>query len=55
MVHERNLLASSLKLTKFGPVQEDLISKDAQIPRQIAEKILKKLCNEGLIQGCMEQ
>jgi len=50
MVHERNLLASSLKLTKFGPVQEDLISKDAQIPRQIAEKILKKLCNEGLIQ-----
>jgi len=50
MVHERTLLVSSLKLTKFGPVQEDLISKDAHIPRQIAEKILEKLCNEGLIQ-----
>jgi len=50
MALERNLLASSLKLTKFGPVQEDLISKDAQIPQQIAEKILSKLHNEGLIQ-----
>jgi len=50
MVTERNLLVSSLKLTRFGPIQEELISRDAQIPRQIAEKILKKLCNEGLIQ-----
>lgn len=50
MSHERNLLTSTLKLTKFGPVQEDLISKDAQIPQQIAEKVLKKLCAEGLIQ-----
>lgn len=49
-MHERNLLVSSLKLTKFGPIQDDLISKDAQIPWQIAEKILNKICNEGLIQ-----
>jgi len=49
-LHERNLLVSSLKLTKFGPVQESLISKDAQIPRQITEKILEKFRNEGLIQ-----
>lgn len=50
MAHVRKLLASSLKLTKFGPVQEDLISKDAQIPQQNTEEVLKKLCNEGLIQ-----
>lgn len=50
MAYERNLLVSILKLTKFGPVQEDLIGKDAQIPREIAEKTLKKLRNEGLIQ-----
>jgi len=50
MAYERNLLVSILKLTKFGPVQEDLIRKDAQIPREIAEKTLKKLACEGLIQ-----
>jgi hypothetical protein len=50
MAYERNLLVSSLKLTKLGSVQEDIISKDAQIPRQIAEKALKKFCGEELIQ-----
>lgn len=50
MTFERNLLVSSLKLTRSGPIQENLISKDAQIPQQIAEKILKKLWNEKLIQ-----
>jgi hypothetical protein len=50
MAYERNLLSSLLKLTRFGPVQEDIISKDAQFPRQVTEKILKKLYNEGLIQ-----
>jgi hypothetical protein len=50
MTWERNLLVSTLKLTKLGPVQEDLIRKDAQTPREITEKTLKKLCNEGLIQ-----
>jgi len=51
MAHERNLLVSILKLTKFGPIQEDIISRDAQIPRQNTEKILKKLYSEGLIQS----
>lgn len=50
MAFERNLLVSSLKLTKFGSVQEDIVSKDAQIPREIAEQILRRLCSEGLIQ-----
>jgi hypothetical protein len=49
-MNERNVLVSFLKLTKFGPIQEDLVSKDAHVPRGITEKILKKLYNKGLIQ-----
>jgi len=50
MTYERKILTSFLRLTKSGPVQEDLVSKDAQIPRQITEKMLKKLYDEGLVE-----
>ena len=50
MTYERKILTSFLRLTKSGPVQEYLISKDAQIPRQITEKVLKKLYDEGLVE-----
>ena len=49
MVIERNLIISILKLTRDGPVSNKLVNKDAKIPQQIAEKLLKKLQNEGLI------
>jgi len=46
---ERNLIISILKLTRDGPVSNKLVNKDAKIPQQIAEKLLRKLQNEGLI------
>ncbi len=47
---ERNLLISILKLTKTGPVQKELVSRDARVPVQVADEILKKLLDIGLIQ-----
>jgi len=49
MAVERNLLISILKLTKTGPVQMELVSRDAHIPAQVADDMLKKLLNMGLI------
>jgi len=46
---EKNLIISILKLTKDGPVSNKLVNKDAKIPQQIAEKLLRKLQNDGLI------
>ena len=46
---ERNLIISILKLTRDGPVSNKLVNKDAKIPHQIAEKLLRKLQNDGLI------
>jgi Holliday junction resolvase-like predicted endonuclease len=46
---ERNLIVSVLKLTRDGPVSNKLVNKDAKIPEQVAEKLLRKLQNEGLI------
>jgi Holliday junction resolvase-like predicted endonuclease len=46
---ERNLIISILKLTRDGPVLNKLVNKDAKIPQQIAEKLLRKLQNDGLI------
>ncbi len=46
---ERNLIISILKLTKDGPVSNKLVNKDAKIPQQIAEKLLRKLQNDTLI------
>jgi len=50
MALERKILVSTLKLTRLGAVQEDIMSKDAHIPRQITGRILTKFYNEGLIQ-----
>jgi len=47
---ERNLLVYTLKLTKDGPIQREIISKEARIPQQSAKRMLKKLSNAGLIQ-----
>ena len=49
MTIERNLIISILKLTRDGPVSNKLVNKDAKTPQQIAEKLLRKLQNEGLI------
>jgi len=50
MAVERNLLASVLKLTKNGPIAKELIAKDAKVPIQVAEELLKKFCDAGLIE-----
>lgn len=49
MTIERNLIISILKLTRDGPVSNKLVNKDAKIPQQIAEKLLRKLQNDGLV------
>ncbi len=50
MTVERNLLRSILKLTKKGPIEKTLISRDAQIPVQIADDMLKDFSKADLIQ-----
>jgi len=50
MTVERNLLRSILKLTKRGPIEKTLISRDAQIPAQIADDMLKDFSKAGFIQ-----
>ena len=49
MAVERNLLISVLKLTKTGPVQRELVSRDARVPVQVADEMLKKLSDTGFI------
>jgi Holliday junction resolvase-like predicted endonuclease len=46
---ERNLIIAVLKLTKNGPITHEIINKTANIPSEIAEKLLRKLQNNGLI------
>jgi len=50
MTVERKLLRSILKLTKRGPIEKTLISRDAQIPVQIADDMLKDFSKAGFIQ-----
>lgn len=50
MTSERKLLISTLKLTKTGPIAKEFISKDAGIPAEIADRILKKIHQQNLIQ-----
>jgi len=49
MTVERNLLISILKLTKTGPIQLKLVSRDAHIPIQVADEMLRKLSDARLI------
>jgi len=46
---EKDLIISILKLTINGPVSNKLVNKDARIPSQIVEKLLRKLQSDGLI------
>jgi hypothetical protein len=46
---EKNLIITLLKLTRNGPVSQDLVNKDARIPSGITEKLLQRLQNEGLV------
>ena len=46
---EKNLLIAVLKLTKDGPFSQELINKLQICPSQYAEKLLKKLQTDGLI------
>jgi len=46
---ERELIISILKLTKDGYISNELVKKEAKTPSQVAEKLLRKLQNDGLI------
>lgn len=50
MTVEREFLVSVLKLTKIGPVHRKLVSKDARVPAEVVDNVLKKLSSEELIQ-----
>ena len=47
---EKNLLRSILKLTKKGPIEKTLITRDAQTPVQIADDMLKNFSKAGFVQ-----
>jgi hypothetical protein len=49
MTVERNLLISVLKLTKTEPIQVKLVSRDAHIPIQVADEMLRKLSDARLV------
>lgn len=46
---ERELIISLLKLTREGSVSHELINKEAKIPLQIGEELLRRLQNDGLV------
>ncbi len=47
---ERNALIQILKLTKDGSTEKELIGRRARIPRQVANKVLKKISDMELVQ-----
>jgi len=49
MAAEKDVIASILRLTKTGPVQEELLRKDARVSVQVMEEALRKLSNGGFI------
>jgi Holliday junction resolvase-like predicted endonuclease len=46
---ERELIISVLRLTKAGPISFEVVSKDAKISLRVAENLIKKLQNDGLL------
>jgi Holliday junction resolvase-like predicted endonuclease/predicted transcriptional regulator len=50
MAVERNILVSILKLTKSGPVAKEIVAKDANVPTQVTEELLKKFRDAELIE-----
>lgn len=49
MAVERNILVSILKLTKSGPVAKELVARDANVPTQVTDELLKKFRDAELI------
>ena len=46
---ERDLIIALLRLTINGPVSKGIVKKDAKLPSEIVENLLKKLQNDRLI------
>jgi len=46
---ERELIISILKLAKDGPISLEVLKKDAKTPSTVAENLVKKLKNNGLL------
>ena len=46
---EKELIISILKLTKDEPISTEIVIKDAKIPSSVAENLIKKLQNNGLL------
>jgi len=49
MAVERNILISILKLTKSGPAAKELVARDANVPAQVTEEVLKKFRDAELV------
>jgi len=49
LLTRRRVLVSVLKLTKNGPVEERLVRKDAGVPAEVLDSLLKEIENLGLI------
>ncbi len=49
MAVERDILISILKLTKSGPIAKELVVRDANVPAQVTDKLLKKFRDAELI------
>jgi len=49
MATERSVIVSVLKLTKTGPIQKELLRKDARVSTQVLDEALKKLFEDGFI------
>ncbi len=49
MITEKNLLMSILKLTLEGPVSKMLLSRDAGVPSQVTDEVLRRFFDWGLI------
>lgn len=50
MTIERRIFVSLLRLTRQGPFRRELLSKDSRIPKQVANEVLERLCQDGLCQ-----
>jgi Holliday junction resolvase-like predicted endonuclease len=46
---ETEMIISILKLTREGPISQELINKDTQVPHVLVRKLLQRLQDEGLI------
>jgi Holliday junction resolvase-like predicted endonuclease len=51
MLANRNILISILKLTNNGPIAEETVAVDANVPVQVTYEILNNLRETGIIEG----